>query len=270
MIYRLVALAALAAGAQGFSARRPMRMNLGVVQQVHAHCLGTIGERLGLEGSDYTQSLGMQSFNAGGVQGSADWLKEASPKYLTGVSTSSVTANGKTTMTIEAWMGPSYEVPHMTLKLASAGDMCEITADYISRNDIAYCAESYREDHYGADVMAWWAKGASAGPALPPSTAFGGRLLRSPAELSVQLADANLMGDLAVEHVNRWLNWLVDAEPLIARKRGAMNSRDDALRRFAFAGNVASCVAMAGEDAGRSIAAAITGPVSEAYVGGAS
>eukprot|EP00968_Pinguiococcus_pyrenoidosus_P006792 scaffold447_cov307-Pinguiococcus_pyrenoidosus.AAC.72 len=144
-------------------------MSVDVLGQAHATCLARLSvglamlvaaswyrhgcqcrlcqqERLSLEASDYTSTLGMASIDAGPVKGDASWLKEANPKFLTGVSSSRLIVPGALDFRLEAWMGPSYEVPHLLLRLRASpdGSVAELAADYVSRNDLAYCSDSYR------------------------------------------------------------------------------------------------------------------------------
>ena len=56
----------------------------------------------------------------------------------------------------------------------------------------------------------------------------------------------------------------------IYRQKAGYNSRDDKLRQFAYAGNLNKYNTQFGGDLAKSMAAAFTGPLAEAYVGGGS
>lgn len=267
---RAISLAMLATGAASF--RAPMKMDAGMMQATWQNCMERVGGTLGLERSDYTDQLGLANAEVGGARVESVWFKEASTKFLTGVAASKMEVNGQMRFQLDAWMGPSYEVPHMTLCLTSTPTgKCTITADYIARADLTNCMDFIREEYYGPAVQEWWAKGAAAGAPLSPPAAWQGRLISSPACLSVELDNAQTAAALAEEHVARWLSWLEGAQPIIARQRGAMNSRDDSIRRFVFATYATTMAGLVGDAAaGQKLAAAVSGPVSEAYVGGAS
>ena len=76
---------------------------------------------------------------------------------------------------------------------------------------------------------------------------------------------------VAEAHVERWMGYISEAKPSEARQRGGLNVRDDKLRQFAYRAALADAKAICGgEDAARALAAGLTGPLAEAYVGGGS
>ena len=185
--------------------------------------------------------------------------------------------NGQEELTLNIWLGPSYDVPHLLLSFGeeSAGsNRYAVVADYIPRGMTPLGSDpQYTEKYFGDDIAALWDKVyqtmEGVQPLMPPKT-MSSRLLSSPARIAVSgisLADAE---QVVTEHVHRFLSWLEGAQPLVARLRGSFNTRDDKLRQFYFRGELVRNIAELGEDLGKRVAAANTGPVSEAYVGGGS
>jgi hypothetical protein len=78
------------------------------------------------------------------------------------------------------------------------------------------------------------------------------------------------MADAASAHLDQWVGWLLEAQQVESRQRGAMNGRDDKLREFAFKAAMSDCIEYVGPDKCVDLAAAWTGPIAEAYVGGGS
>ena len=99
---------------------------------------------------------------------------------------------------------------------------------------------------------------------------FNHRLLHSPIYFSGNTLPLELVSSLATAHADRWLDYMSAAKPLEARQKAGYNSRDDKLRQFAFAANWNEYSAKFGKETGRRLAAAFTGPLAEAYVGGGS
>lgn len=99
---------------------------------------------------------------------------------------------------------------------------------------------------------------------------FNHRLLHSPIYFSGNNLPFETVSSLATAHFDRWLDYIASAKPLEARQKAGYNSRDDKLRQFAFGAHLNEYSAKYGKDNGRKLAAAFTGPLSEAYVGGGS
>jgi hypothetical protein len=203
-----------------------------------------------------------------------EWLDEVKGSKLTGVSSNILksTGSGDLSCQLNAWMGPKYFVPHMLLSIGenSNGKYC-VHADYIPRGPNAFGSDdSYVGTYFGNEVLAWYENAYSldGSTALPPSKSFGARMLRSPAQVAVgglSLSDAT---SVAETHVKRWLQWVSEAKESEARQRGALNGRDDKLRQFAFRAALNEATEKFGSDLARDVAAGMTGPVAEAYVGG--
>lgn len=277
---KCVALLALAQFGAAFvpQSALPRRSSLTVrpaaadeVAQVQADLAGKVGQQLGLKLTDYTQTLGMESWAQGAASGTAKWMDEASPQLLNGVSVAATSNGMATRFQLNGWVSPSFEVPHMLTSMTVTPAGVEVRMDYIGRDDLAYCSGGYMQTFYGGDVMQAWNGAMSSGPALPPLAQWQGRLLQSPAAVAVLVPDVGTAAQMVDAHVGRWLSWLASAQPIVARKRGAMNARDDSLRRMAYEFEVGSCVAFLGDEpTGVQLGAAVTGPISEAYVGGGS
>lgn len=103
-----------------------------------------------------------------------------------------------------------------------------------------------------------------------PKLSFNHRLLHSPIYFSGNKLPLDLVTSLATEHLDRWLGFMANAKPLEARQKAGYNTRDDKLRQFAFAAHLNEYSAKFGKETGRKLAAAFTGPLAEAYVGGGS
>lgn len=251
------------------------------LQPVYDELCNTVASRLGLQRTDFTDQLGASTWQASsGVQGAADWWSETSPKFLTGVTTCTRKNAGgggsggamQEELTINIWMGPSYDVPHMLLTFGQAGASdYHITADYVPRGATVMGGDpQYLEAYFGAPVQAAWNSAYQAGMALPPTPEFDLRLLDSPVKLSVTGLSASQAETLSRDHLNRFLTFVDAAQPIAARLRGSFNLRDDKLRQFYYKGQLAKQVASLGPELGPTVAAVVTGPTAEAYVGGGS
>jgi len=214
------------------------------------------------------------AWTEGSFCGSCEWHEEKMGGKLTGVSKNSLKGPSGELYEISAWTGPAYSVPHMILKISSTEKGIDVQADYIPRGPNAFGSDQNVVDtFFGKEVVDWYDLGASKGTVLAPPLSFAGRLLRSPIALSVGGLSEDSAAAIATEHVTRWLSWLADKEgkgkQVDARLRGGMNGRDDKLRQYAYRSNVADLTKTLGV-AGNSLAAAWTGPLAEAYVGGGS
>lgn len=184
------------------------------------------------------------------------------------------------TFTLNAWVGPGLPVPHMLLTFGTnpAYEGFCVTADYLNRgpNPIGSDA-NYISSFYPDNVISSY-DSIMALPrvvSLPPPISFSGRLLRSPLQVSCAGLTLDQLISLTTMHVSTWLASLGTAEPVQARSKGSFNSRDDKLRQYAYRANLADYRALLAESTDGmkvlgSLAAASTGPISEAYVGGGS
>ena len=250
------------------------------LRPVYDELLGTVSSRLNLKITDFAQVYGGQVWRSPTAEGTAEWLAEASPQYLTGVNACTRLNHGSTSkheeLTLNVWMGPSYDVPHLLLSFGenSAGSgSYHITADYVPRGATVMGGDpQYLDQYYGDDVRAAWTAVHQTSVPLPPELEFESRLLDSPARLSASGLRADQASNVARTHVDRFLTWISVAQPIPARLRGSFNMRDDKLRQFYYRGQVQKQVRLLGNDngLGQLVAAVNTGPTAEAYVGGGS
>jgi hypothetical protein len=165
-------------------------------------------------------------------------------------------------------------VPHMTLSfgtdvLATGESVYSIRTDYIPRGPFPFGSDaSYLESFYKHEMNALPSHREF--HSVSPKLSFNHRLLHSPIYFAGNNLPFDLVSSLATSHVDRWLDFMSAAKPLEARQKAGYNSRDDKLRQFAFAANWNEYSAKFGKDSGRKLAAAFTGPLAEAYVGGGS
>jgi hypothetical protein len=235
-------------------------------------------EKLGLQATDFTESYNVNTWSCPttGITGTSDWLSEASPKYLTGVSLCT-RANGDGTneqLTVNVWMGPSYDVPHLLMTFGEESNgRYAVTADYVVRGDTPIGSNpQYINMFYGGDVTTAWtgAYSTEGSQPLAPQGSFEERLLASPARIAVGGLSRDVADGIVSDHLDRFLAWVNEAQPIPARSRGSMNLRDDKLRQYFYRGEVTRCVKELGDDLGSVVAAGNTGPTAESYVGGGS
>lgn len=235
-------------------------------------------EKLGLQPTDFTESYNVNKWSCtnSGVAGTAEWMTEASPKYLTGVSLcTSVNRDGTNEkLTVNVWMGPSYEVPHMLMTYGEqANGKYAVAADYVVRGDTPIGSNpQYVNMFYGGDVTAAWTQAFNyeGNQPLIPQGSFEERLLASPVRIAVGGLSKEAADSIVNAHLDRFLAWVEQAQPIPARSRGSMNLRDDKLRQYFYRGEVAKSVKELGEALGPIVAAGNTGPTAESYVGGGS
>merc|ERR1740124_751733 len=235
-------------------------------------------EKLGLKETDFTETFEGKTWacSVTGATGSAEWMDEASPKFLTGVTmaTQQDKTNGEQ-LTLNIWMGPSYDVPHMLLTFGeqaggeeSSSGKYAVTADYVVRGATPIGSDPrYLETFYGEDVVAAWTEACAldgAAELADTTKSLAARVSHSPVRFSVgNLAKENAES-VASNHLERFLGWIDEAQPIPARLRGSMNLRDDKLRQYFYQGQVQTNTAALGgdgnDDIGRIVAAVNTGP----------
>jgi hypothetical protein len=234
-----------------------------------------VSAQLGLQATDFCETFEAATWQSdtAGVQGTAAWLSEASPQYLTGVSTCTRIQGSSEELTINVWMGPSYDIPHMLLTFGGNddGSTYHVSADYVPRGASTMGSDpQYMQAYYNEQVLDAWTAAAAAGTPLPPAAQFELRVIDSPAKIAVTGLTLAQAEQMAVEHTDRFLGWVTAAQILPARLRGSFNLRDDKLRQFYYRGQVGKQVAALGQELGQIVAAVNTGPTAEAYVGGGS
>jgi hypothetical protein len=233
---------------------------------------------LGLKRTDYTDTLDCARFSltskVDGVAftGEAGWYDETMGSKLTGVSKYSMESADKSVQAhvIQAWMGPGFLVPHMFLTVGDIGDgTCTVKTDLYPRGPYPFGSDQKYLDTYYSDFIRGGNQEQANYNPVPMPESFYARLLISPAVFSATRISEQEAGSIANAHVDKWLAFLGSAEKVDARSRAGINTRDDKLRQFAFLSKLDKYVPMFGED-GRSLAAAFTGPLAEAYIGGGS
>jgi hypothetical protein len=244
------------------------------LQPLYDTLCSKVSEQLGLQATDFCETYGAATWQSdSGAQGTAAWLSEASPKFLTGVSTCTLFKGLTEELTINVWMGPSYDIPHMLLSFGAddTGSTYHVSADYVPRGANQMGSDpQYMQAYYNEQVLDAWTAAAAAGSPLAPAAEFESRVINSPAKIAVTGLTAARAQEMAVQHTDRFLGWVSEAQPVAARLRGSFNLRDDKLRQFYYRGQVGKQVAALGPDLGMTVAAVNTGPTAEAYVGGGS
>lgn len=235
----------------------------------------SVTSKFGLQRTDFTDTYGTGagSWQSGASSGTADWLSESSPQFLTGVSTCTRTQSfPMEELTINVWMGPSYDCPHVLLTFGQeSGEKYYVKADYIPRGSIPLGSDpQYLESFYGADVQGTWKQAMSQGYPLPPALEFESRVLDSPLRISQGGLPMDQASAIAKTHLERLYTWVDQAQPVPARSRGSFNLRDDKIRQFFYRGQMNRQRRELGDSAGAAVAAMNTGPTAEAYVGGGS
>mmetsp|Transcript_21502 Transcript_21502/g.30805 ORF Transcript_21502/g.30805 Transcript_21502/m.30805 type:complete len:297 (+) Transcript_21502:34-924(+) len=234
--------------------------------------------------TDFSESYNVKNWEHESLSGSVEWWDETKGSKLTGVSKYSIhdssENNPYSCYSVNVWLGPTLLVPNMLLQMGHKSDGYFFTTDYIARgpypigNDFNYLdsyysnkhIESYYDEIFRLDGVKH----------LPPSPSFAARLIQSPIHVSaggLSLSDLQKFSSL---HVHTWLQYMKDATPVEARQRGAINTRDDKLRQFAYRATVSeynslfSSAGIKNQEYCQRLGAASTGPISEPYVGGGS
>lgn len=252
----------------------PLRISL---KETYDELRTSISNKFDLQTTDFTETYECQTWSKGDTKGTADWLQEASPQFLTGASfyTKSNSQFSSEEYTINIWMGPSYDVPNMLLTFGEvAPNNYFVTSDFVVRGSVPFGSDpQYVEKYYSSSVTQAW-KSAYSNPDVVPMhselSTLESRILFSPARISVSNLNQEVSIDMINTHVSTFLSFLDTAQPIAARLRGSFNLRDDKLRQFYFSGELVKNQHEFGEDLGRNIAASNTGPLAEAYVGGGS
>lgn len=283
MKFTIASMFGLLVGGDGFTFTKQVgdfsrsALSMSMRPTIEALCSKVV-DKLGLQGTDFTESYNVNTWSCPttGISGTCNWLSEASPRYLTGVSLCT-RANGDGTneqLTVNIWMGPSYEVPHLLMTFGEESNgRYAVTADYVARGDTPIGSNpQYINMFYGEDVTTTWtsAYNTEGSQPLAPQGSFEERLLASPARIAVGGLSRDVADRIVSNHLDRFLAWVDAAEPIPARSRGSMNLRDDKLRQFFYRGELTRCVKDLGNNLGSVVAAGNTGPTAESYVGGGS
>lgn len=265
-----------------------LRMSCGL-STLHESLFQSMNTALGLKCTDFSEYQGVKTWkdDASGWTGSVDWYDESKGSKLTGVSkfAYSNSNNGDAYYGIDAWLGPSFLVPHFRLCLGvKKGENNVLTKDFIPRGAFPLGSDmSYIDNYFSPTIIKSHYDDVMLLPSvssLPPSSSFAARLLRSPLHLYVSGPGLTIdhISTFSTLHVNTWLEWVKTAQQVDARQRGAINTRDDKLRQFHFQSLLSEYNLRLTAGGGGSIdqkfvqilAAATCGPLAEAYVGGGS
>ena len=205
-----------------------------------------------------------------GSTGTAEWWDESSGSKLTGVSKNTAKNDENVLCTLNLWVGPAYNVPHLLLSFGSDEDSIYIRSDYVNRGPTPIGSDDRVLDKfYNSNVQEWYNSimNADGVTSLKPLN-FGSRLLHtSPVAIAATGLDIDLLTTSCNTCIDNWLYWVANEEQNNPRTRGAFNARDDKLRSFAYSAAKSELAAFT-TDIG--LAAGWTGPISEAYVGGGS
>ena len=242
------------------------------LSELHGSLFNKMDEHFKLKRTDYMPEY--YSWTENDYSGSCEWHEEKMGGKLTGISKNAIMKNeAYECVTLNGWMGPAYSVPHLCLTIEKSGDDLSVNADLVVRGAVPIGTGDYVDRFYGPDVISWYDKSADLGEVLAPPKSFSARLLRSPVALSVGKLTMNSVTQITNEIVDKWLGWIADKDGVGAqidsRQRGAMNSRDDKQRQYAYRAAVDMFTEKLGSG-GNDVAAAFTGPIAEAYVGGGS
>lgn len=254
-----------------------MNMRMNAVTDLQEKLFNQLNDALQLKETDFTSKYGMKECSKGSHMIKTSWYDESRGSKLTGVSKYSITnSNDNSTLaSVNVWMGPGYLVPHLLLTISSSmkgsDSLLTISADYVPRGPTPIGSDiTYVDTYYGKSVLSWYDKYSTGNVISMPSKSFSERLLKSAIGLTVEDLSVDNATAMSTEHVDRWIQWIKDAKQLEARQRGAINTRDDKLREYAYRANIAKSIEILGnsDDTSSSLAACMTGPVAEAYVGG--
>ena len=243
----------------------------------------TIQSNIELKETDFTNVKEMNEFklknvdNSAEYEGKSSWFDETKGSKLTGISKYFYHSKEDSNYGIHGWLGPGLAVPHMILNLGHCGSETDgnywIETDYIPRGPFPFGSDpSYLELYYKHEMNSnsLPTYRTSKFHSKPSKLNFYSRILQSPAYFSATSLSLQNINDISTQHVDRWIKWLGESKPLEARQKAGFNSRDDKLRQFAFTSSLYEYSLKFGPGPGKSIAAAFTGPIAEAYIGGGS
>lgn len=227
---------------------------------------------LDVKATDFTAKYGTQEWAKGDFKGSAVWCDEMRGGKLTGVSKYYMEGKGQQLASLQVWLGPGYTVPNLMVTLLSkASGVCNVKLDYMARGSGPLGSDAtYLDTYYGKESIAFYDKYSAMAKPSPLTPSFSGRLIRSPLSLELEDVAIDTVEAMVAEHTDRWCSFMADAKQVESRLRGAINTRDDKLRQFAYSALVKEAALFTGADATfcGDLGASHCGPVAEAYVGG--
>lgn len=251
------------------------------ISSVHDDVFNLLKKDFELKLTDFTSSYGLQTWNypEGKASGESEWWDEVKGSKLTGISRTKTVQEKTSTTDLSVWLGPLTSVPHLRLSLISNNENIELIADYIPRGSSALGTDvNYFQKYFEtSELIALHSRLHAASGSVSTISNFYDRLLRSPNFIHVSADSSSSLKpdeiiECAKEHVARWIKWVQESPQVESRQRALLNSRDDKLRQYFFAFNLyrAKKVFHDNKSLQNDIAAAWTGPIAEAYVGGGS
>eukprot|EP01039_Chlorochromonas_danica_P008970 gene8970-9901_t len=238
-----------------------------------------LNEAFKLKSTDFSHYQGVSTWQATSADdglactGKTDWLEEKLGSKLTGIARYSITKKDHVVYHFDGWLGPSRIVPHLLLSFGYDGQRGYfVETDHLPRGPTPLGSDpSYLEAFYSPSIQAeLYDNQLVLGKMANPSQSFALRLLRSPLYLHIEELSFENLERLVERRIALWIDWAMQGQPLDSRLRGGYNARDDKIRQYFFA----SRLHLYGEsyrledEIVRRLAAASTGPISEAYVGG--
>lgn len=240
------------------------------ISSLHDTLFNKLKDKYVLKETFFAEDNGAKEWKNLQSSGKCGWWDEKLGGKLTGVSNYVYTTSSMSSYNLNVWMGPGYLVPHLLLKINDNAGIISITCDYVPRGSFPLGSDqTYVDTYYGKDSIAIYDSNMalSGVKPLPPSKSFSSRILNSPIYTSITGLTSDSASIIATKHIDLWLQWMETAEKVDARQRGAINTRDDKLRQYAFRSNLAEVSTFVNKQFATSLAAAHTGPIAEAYVG---
>lgn len=241
------------------------------IASLHSNIFNKIKDKFVLKETFFAEDNGAKEWKNSDSTGKCGWWDEKLGGKLTGVSNYIYTTPTVSSYNINIWLGPSYLVPHCLLSITQSSSGISITSDYVPRGSFPLGSDqTFVDTYYGKESIAIYDANYAIPNTvpLPPSKSFSSRLLNSPLHTSINGLNIESASAIATKHVDVWMNWMDTASKVDARQRGAINTRDDKQRSYFFRSALAEASNFVDKDFASSLAAAHTGPLAEAYVGG--
>jgi hypothetical protein len=143
-------------------------------------------------------------------------------------------AHGFCNVHLTIWLGPHVKVPHFGMALGCFPQGW-VYLDSVPRSYLVTDTESF--DRYFEPVNERWEQVRNEHPEMEPfvsRSAFVRAGLSPTAFCYMSPADqrmTDLVTELAEEHLDRWLRWVDEAEPVPVEERPALAAADEAIRR---------------------------------------
>ena len=265
--------------------------------------LAKVTSTLALTAKEYPADLGFDAFTIDGSSGKVESFEGPGLPNIAWCSGLNMGGGTYTLASVSAFCGPLTDVPHLIASCGVSPAGVELYIDFRPRADGAYdpayatladypapeTREAFaeggnRKDFAGAyftdELLAWRAgllalDGAT--PAAPLSKEQTATISAGPMLIDITLPHdaAETAAAACTEAVERWLNWMVNAEEMkralpAGMRQTATYTRDTKVRANHFGFLYGRYTAKFGEGEGKALATADAGPLDEAYVGGGS